>query len=139
MIPSKELQAAQRMDPCVSSPAIALPFNACGAFQQFHLGPENDIAVFVGCTVDMPFRETGLERSAPLEKDIAWFKSEYGLEAQPVGEAGTEYAAYLKNLAETNPPAFICHFYNIYFAHTAGGLMIGMCKRNPTLPSSLGG
>lgn len=24
-----------------------------------------------------------------------------------------------------NPPAFICHYYNHYFAHTAGGRMIG--------------
>ena len=26
---------------------------------------------------------------------------------------------------ETGSPAFVCHFYNQYFAHTAGGLMIG--------------
>ena len=28
-------------------------------------------------------------------------------------------------LAATNPPEFICHFYNVYFAHSAGGKMIG--------------
>lgn len=32
----------------------------------------------------------------------------------------------LEDLAATNPQAFLCHFYNIYFAHTAGGRMIGM-------------
>lgn len=31
----------------------------------------------------------------------------------------------LKQLAEEDPPVFLCHFYNIYFAHTAGGRMIG--------------
>lgn len=31
----------------------------------------------------------------------------------------------LQRLAKEDPPAFICHFYNIYFAHSAGGRMIG--------------
>jgi len=31
----------------------------------------------------------------------------------------------LRELAAKDPPAFICHFYNIYFAHSAGGRMIG--------------
>ena len=31
----------------------------------------------------------------------------------------------LRQLADEDPPAFLCHFYNIYFAHTAGGRMIG--------------
>ncbi|KAL5544328.1 hypothetical protein UlMin_008112 [Ulmus minor] len=30
------------------------------------------------------------------------------------------YAGYLKELSEKDPQAFICHFYNIYFAHSAG-------------------
>merc|ERR1719194_14067 len=46
------------------------------------------------------FRGTGLERSAALAED-------------------------LEALAERDPPAFLCHFYNQYFAHTAGGRMIG--------------
>ena len=25
----------------------------------------------------------------------------------------------------SDPPVFLCHFYNVYFAHTAGGRMIG--------------
>ncbi|KAJ8768355.1 hypothetical protein K2173_021508 [Erythroxylum novogranatense] len=33
-------------------------------------------------------------------------------------------AQYLKDLSEKDPQAFICHFCNIYFAHTAGGRMI---------------
>jgi heme oxygenase (biliverdin-producing, ferredoxin) len=28
-------------------------------------------------------------------------------------------------VAQRSAPAFVCHFYNHYFAHTAGGLMIG--------------
>ncbi len=31
----------------------------------------------------------------------------------------------LVQLAKDDPPVFMCHFYNIYFAHTAGGRMIG--------------
>ena len=31
----------------------------------------------------------------------------------------------LRKLSKEDPPAFLCHFYNIYFAHTAGGRMIG--------------
>jgi hypothetical protein len=34
-------------------------------------------------------------------------------------------AVLLKKLAAEDPPAFICHFYNVYFAHSAGGRMIG--------------
>ncbi len=32
----------------------------------------------------------------------------------------------LEKLAKDDPSAFICHFYNIYFAHSAGGRMIGV-------------
>lgn len=31
----------------------------------------------------------------------------------------------LQRLAKEDPQAFLCHFYNIYFAHSAGGRMIG--------------
>ena len=31
----------------------------------------------------------------------------------------------LGELARAAPPAFLCHYYNVYFAHTAGGRMIG--------------
>ena len=43
------------------------------------------------------------------------------------------YSLYLKDIAENDPPAFICHFYNIYFGHSAGGgRMIGskVIKKN---------
>ena len=33
--------------------------------------------------------------------------------------------SYLKELAAKDAPAFLCHWYNVYFAHTAGGRMIG--------------
>lgn len=36
-------------------------------------------------------------------------------------------------LSEKDPQAFICHFYNIYFAHTAGGRMIGSKVSNMVL------
>ncbi|CAM9317662.1 unnamed protein product [Choristocarpus tenellus] len=84
------------------------------------------------------FRDTGLERTAALDKDIAWMLETYndelgeGVEAgvgvggkpQP-SKAGVDYAAFLRKIAASSLPAFMCHFYNHYFAHTAGGLMIG--------------
>mmetsp|Transcript_42189 Transcript_42189/g.70410 ORF Transcript_42189/g.70410 Transcript_42189/m.70410 type:complete len:294 (-) Transcript_42189:312-1193(-) len=73
------------------------------------------------------FQNTGLERVDALSKDIAWFKSKYDLDPPVLKEdgSGTAYATLLTDLSVSNPPAFICHFYNVYFAHTAGGRMIG--------------
>ena len=75
-----------------------------------------------------PFRNTGLERSEALAEDVRWFKEKYNLEPKETGDDGPggRYAAKLRELAAANPPAFICHFYNVYFAHTAGGRMIGV-------------
>lgn len=42
------------------------------------------------------------------------------------------YARLAADLAVNDPPTFICHFYNFYFAHTAGGRMIGK-KMSDTL------
>ncbi|GLU09699.1 hypothetical protein SLE2022_265450 [Rubroshorea leprosula] len=70
------------------------------------------------------FRNTGLERSEGLAKDLDWFK-EQGYDIPEPSSPGRNYAEYLKELSEKDPQAFICHFYNIYFAHSAGGRMIG--------------
>lgn len=70
------------------------------------------------------FRNTGLERSASLAKDLQWFREQGHTIPEP-SSPGLTYANYLKELSEKDPQAFICHFYNIYFAHTAGGRMIG--------------
>ncbi|XAR66896.1 Heme oxygenase (biliverdin-producing) [Bertholletia excelsa] len=70
------------------------------------------------------FRNTGLERSESLAKDLEWFK-EQGYSIPEASSPGYSYAKYLAELSEKDPQAFICHFYNIYFAHTAGGRMIG--------------
>lgn len=53
--------------------------------------------------------------------------SEYGVfPPEPKEDGpGRTYAAFLTDLAKTDAPAFICHYYNFYFAHTAGGRMIG--------------
>ncbi|KAJ9534920.1 hypothetical protein QJQ45_029589 [Haematococcus lacustris] len=74
-----------------------------------------------------PLRNTGLERSQALAADLEWFKQQYGLEVPPAGpdSPGAQYAAKVTALAKSDPPAFICHYYNFYFAHTAGGRMIG--------------
>ena len=69
------------------------------------------------------FRSTGLERVAPLETDIQFMMAEYGLARPPVGKPGKEYAEVLRQTKSI--PEFICHYYNHYFAHTAGGRMIG--------------
>ncbi|KDP32407.1 hypothetical protein JCGZ_13332 [Jatropha curcas] len=77
---------------------------------------------------DFPFsvelENTGFERSANLQKDLEWLK-EQGYDIPEPSSPGADYAKYLKKLSENDPQAFICHFYNIYFAHTAGGQMIG--------------
>ncbi|KFK30513.1 hypothetical protein AALP_AA7G272100 [Arabis alpina] len=70
------------------------------------------------------FNNTGLERADKLAMDLEWFK-EQGYEIPEPTAPGLTYSQYLKDLADKDPQAFICHFYNIYFAHSAGGRMIG--------------
>lgn len=72
-------------------------------------------------------RDTGLERSAALRKDIEWMCSyDPSLIAPPAcGEAGSSYAEFLRKVADESVPRFMCHYYSHYFAHTAGGRMIG--------------
>ncbi|KAH7654623.1 Heme oxygenase (biliverdin-producing) protein [Dioscorea alata] len=70
------------------------------------------------------FRKTGLERSSGLSKDLEWF-SQQGPVIPEQSSPGITYAHYLEELAEKSGPSFLCHFYNIYFAHIAGGQVIG--------------
>lgn len=85
----------------------------------------NPVKICVFLCVDAAFKNTGLERANNLAKDLEWFK-EQGYELpEPKAHCET-YSLYLKDIAENDPPAFICHFYNIYFGHSAGGgRMIG--------------
>lgn len=73
------------------------------------------------------FQDSGLERAGPLEQDIQHLSQEYNLQVpQPAEDGpGRAYARLLSDLARDKPEVFICHFYNTYFAHTAGGRMIG--------------
>ncbi|KXZ53880.1 hypothetical protein GPECTOR_6g798 [Gonium pectorale] len=73
------------------------------------------------------FRKTGLERSAGLAEDLAWFERTYQMTPPALAEdgPGLTYVRLLEKVAKEDPPAFICHYYNFYFAHTAGGIMIG--------------
>lgn len=73
--------------------------------------------------VDAYFRKTGLERSECLAKDLEWFSQEGNVIPAP-SNPGVSYAQYLEELAETSPPLFLSHFYNIYFSHIAGGQVI---------------
>lgn len=60
---------------------------------------------------------------------MEWFK-EQGYSIPEPSSPGTNYAQYLEELSKKDPQAFICHFYNTYFAHTAGGRMIGKKVNN---------
>lgn len=75
-----------------------------------------------------PFVNTGLERSERLEQDIDFMTKEYGLDKPSVGSKGQNYGDKLldiTNKGKDGIPEFMCHYYNYYFAHTAGGRMIG--------------
>ncbi|KAE8714194.1 Heme oxygenase 1 [Hibiscus syriacus] len=69
------------------------------------------------------FRNTGLERSEKLAKDLEWFR-EKGYAVGEPSAPGITYAQYLKQLSDKDPQAFICHFYNVYFANSSGGRII---------------
>ena len=72
------------------------------------------------------FRNNGLERVKPLKLDIESLVKEYNLQRPQVGHAGLTYAEEMRRLGSQGLiPEFICHYYNFYFAHTAGGRMIG--------------
>ncbi len=74
------------------------------------------------------FSNSGLERTEALKKDIVYMVEKFGLERPAVGGAGRRYAEDLRNMVSQNGegiPEFICHYYNFYFAHLAGGRMIG--------------
>lgn len=73
------------------------------------------------------FANTGLERGPALAKDIAWFESQFQLKPEPLSPEGPgcSYVKLLEEMAVNDPPAYLCHYYNHYFAHTAGGKMIG--------------
>jgi heme oxygenase len=73
-------------------------------------------------------QNTGLERVLPLEADINFIVDEYNIPRPTVGKHGKEYALLINELipdANGSVPEFICHFYNFYFAHLAGGRMFG--------------
>jgi heme oxygenase len=70
-----------------------------------------------------PFRNTLLERVGPLEIDIRYVCGEYGLSRPLPTQSATWYATHLRSIPSI--PEFMCHYYNFYFAHTAGGRMIG--------------
>uniref|UniRef100_A0A7S1BBR9 Heme oxygenase n=1 Tax=Corethron hystrix TaxID=216773 RepID=A0A7S1BBR9_9STRA len=76
------------------------------------------------------FRNTGLERTKGLDIDIQWMVEEFGIPKPEVGAPGLNYAAELRRIVASSIPAFMCHYYNFYFAHTAGGRMIGKKMSN---------
>uniref|UniRef100_A0A7S4AHD4 Uncharacterized protein n=1 Tax=Pseudo-nitzschia australis TaxID=44445 RepID=A0A7S4AHD4_9STRA len=72
------------------------------------------------------FRNSPLDRVVALDADIDFMVKEYNLEKPSVGKAGQDYASVIRELGnDGSVPEFLCHYYNFYFAHTAGGRMIG--------------
>ncbi|KAL2242065.1 UNVERIFIED_CONTAM: putative inactive heme oxygenase 2, chloroplastic [Sesamum indicum] len=69
------------------------------------------------------FRKTGLERSDCISRDLKWLSEQGNVIPEP-SNPGITYVQYLEELAEKTPPLFLCHFYNIYFSHIAGGQVI---------------
>lgn len=71
-------------------------------------------------------RNSGLERGTALRQDLA-FLLEYdpSLTVPLCGPQGAAYSELVRDLAKESLPKFMCHYYNHYFAHTAGGRMIG--------------
>lgn len=75
------------------------------------------------------FIDTGLERVAALDKDIQYLNG-LGVETTAPTVAATRYVEYMKDLVGTRPESVLCHWYNYYFAHSAGGRMIGRLMQN---------
>ena len=73
------------------------------------------------------FHNTGIERTQQLERDIEYMCTKYDLQRPNVGNAGSMYVEELQNMVQSDDdiPEFMCHYYNYYFAHLAGGRMIG--------------
>lgn len=67
---------------------------------------------------------TGLERVEVLQEDIADLADREGLQVPEPSDRATSYVERLRELADTDAPRFVCHWYNHHFAHTAGGRMI---------------
>lgn len=72
---------------------------------------------------DAYFRKTGLERSKALSNDLEWLRQQDIVVPEPSNPA-VAYVKYLEELANKSQPLFLCHFYNIYFSHMAGGQVI---------------
>lgn len=70
------------------------------------------------------FANSGLERLAAIDADIA-FLNGLGIETPAPTPSATRYVEYLRGLLDSKPESVLCHWYNYYFAHSAGGKMIG--------------
>lgn len=62
---------------------------------------------------------------------MEWFKEQGHTIPEP-SDVGMRYASFLEELSEKEPPAFTNHFYNFYFGHAAGGVLIGKKVRPAT-------
>jgi heme oxygenase (biliverdin-producing, ferredoxin) len=73
---------------------------------------------------DVHFKKSRLERTESLVKDLELFK-EQGYAIPEPSLPGKKYSTYLTELATSSTPSFLCHYYNLYFAHATGGVGIG--------------
>lgn len=116
-----QLEALPQLDAQTKVTCNAIHKHSSTPDHQHHL-----IALPV-CTADAKFQNTGLERSQALAEDIAWYTEQFKLPQPVIADSGPgmQYAKHLREIAANDPQDFVCHFYNYYFAHTAGGRMIG--------------
>jgi len=81
------------------------------------VGNNEELAVFLNSPLD---------RVQALDKDIDFMEKEFSIKKPDVGKPGQDYANVIRQLGKDGSIAeFLCHYYNFYFAHTAGGRMIG--------------
>lgn len=110
----------------------ALPIDAWhptrADFMQFLVDSRHVYDYFENQLIEHPlfasFRNTGLERVEALDRDISSLLIE-GVEERQASTSATGYVAYMQKLLENKPESALCHWYNYYFAHSAGGRMIG--------------
>lgn len=83
--------------------------------------------------IDCYFRNTGLERTESLSKDLLWLSNQQHIVIPEPSSPGVNYVKYLEELAERSAPLFLSHFYNIYFSHISGGQVIARQASYSTL------
>lgn len=116
----REMQAASRALHISHPPRVPVARSPAAVLRYFVEAQSVADALQRGCLHPefAALKDTGLERGDALEKDIWHLCATWGLDRpEPCGE----YASLIDELADARSPAFVCHAYNVMFAHAAGG------------------